>query len=448
MTLAFLILYLAAMLALGALNVRRADSADGFFVAARQGSPSLVAASLLATIVGASATTGMAARAFTDGLPAAWWLLVGVPGLLLLAFVFAKRVRDTGVFTLPELLEQQYGGPIKQVASAAIVLAWLGVIAAQLVGSAAVLRHVLGSSGDGWLWAVAIVLVAYTASGGQRSVLRTDAWQLGMLLCGLFVALLGGLRQVGGVAGLRASLPPELLQFPVNEAMPAGKVASWLVTIGLMYTVGPDMVSRLLCARSGQAAKQAAGMAGLALVPIAFCVAGLGLVAKVVAPDGPANQALLASLDATLPAWAMGWMAAALLAAMMSSGSTCLLTAATILVVDVRGRPADGTDLVRQTRWAILAVGLLATLVALWRADIIGSLMFAYSIYAGGVVVPVMLGFWRKELRLTSGGALAAVIVGGGVALRGAMTHHDWAVAAIGSSALVLLLSRRWRSLA
>jgi len=448
MTFAFVLLYLVVMLALGAANARRAGTAAGFFVAGRQGSPALVASSLLATIVGASATTGLAARAFTAGLPAAWWLLVGVAGLLLSAFVFARRVRASGVYTLPELLEVQYGDglPLRQVASALIVIAWLGVIAAQLVGSAAVLRQVCGSSGDGWLWGVATVLLGYTALGGQFSVLRTDAWQLALMLAGLAYAWAAGWRQVDGLAGLRAALPEEMLRFPVNEAMPAGQVLSWLLAVGLMYVVGPDMVSRLLCARDGQAARQAAGMAAVALVPIAFCVAGLGLLAKVVAPQAAPNEALLVSLGVTLPPWAMGWLAAALLAAMMSSGSACLLTAATILVVDVRGAAVDEARLVGRTRWAIVAIGLAATLLALRRQDIIGSLMFAYSIYAGGVVVPVLFGFWRERLGLTAGGALAAVICGGGVALAGARTHHDWVVAAIGCATAALLLGRRWRA--
>ena len=99
-----LISYLVAMMAIGALAARRSDTLETFFLAGRSLRSALLTATLTATILGASATLGMAGLGFKEGLTGAWWLLSGTLGLLVLSFFLAERVRRTGCFTLPELI--------------------------------------------------------------------------------------------------------------------------------------------------------------------------------------------------------------------------------------------------------------------------------------------------------------------------------------------------------
>lgn len=441
MNIATVVVYLLVMLSIGAINARRAGSAAGFYLAGRRGGPLLLAASLLATILGASATLGMAANGYRDGLVAAWWLLPGAAGLVLAALLLAAPLQRLGVFTLPEVLGRQYGPRVRSAASVLVAVAWLGVIAAQIVGVGTVMSLVAGGATRAWMIASALVLIAYVALGGQLAVLRTDAWQLVLLLAGLAAGLVGGLAAVGGFHGLSAGLPAEMLRFPVNQEMPPARVMTWLLAVGLPYAAGPDMVSRLLCARDEPTARRAAWWTAAALVPLAFGIATFGLIARVLAPDIPPGHALLTVAERGLPPWAAGWMAAALLAAMMSSASTCLLTTATILVLDLGGGDGSAEGSVARTRVAVVVVGLLATAVALWLKDIIGALLWAYGIYSGGVVVPVLFGFARERLRLTEAGALTALLVGGGIAFAGSLLHHEWALPAIAASAATLLLS-------
>ena len=118
--------FFVGMILIGALSYRRIKGIESFFVADRRGSHLLITGSLMATIVGGSSTIGMAGLGFEKGLVGAWWLLVGVVGLLVLAFSLAKRVRRYSLYTLPELLGDQYGSGVKLVASVIICVAWLG----------------------------------------------------------------------------------------------------------------------------------------------------------------------------------------------------------------------------------------------------------------------------------------------------------------------------------
>ena len=74
------------------------------FVAAGQCcGPLAVFLTLMATMLGASATLGVAEKAETAGFPAAWWLLSGAVGLALQGLFLSARIRESGARTLPEL---------------------------------------------------------------------------------------------------------------------------------------------------------------------------------------------------------------------------------------------------------------------------------------------------------------------------------------------------------
>jgi SSS family solute:Na+ symporter len=56
---------------------------------------------------------------------------------------------------------------------------------------------------------------------------------------------------------------------------------------------------------------------------------------------------------------------------------------------------------------------------------VISSLLFAYTIFACGLVVPVIAGFYKDRLKVTPQGALAALIGGGVVGLMGKIPGLD-----------------------
>ena len=130
--LTIIVVYFSVMIAIGMVSRREAKGADDFLVAGRKGSTLFVTGSLLATIVGGSATVGMAGLGFTRGLTGAWWLLVGSIGLVILGLFWAKKVRKLALYTLPELVGKQYDGRMALATSLLIVIAWIGIIAVKL----------------------------------------------------------------------------------------------------------------------------------------------------------------------------------------------------------------------------------------------------------------------------------------------------------------------------
>jgi len=110
-------------------------------------------------------------------------------------------------------------------------------------------------------------------------------------------------------------------------------------------------------------------------------------------------------------------VAAALLAAFMSSADTSLMTATSILTLDVyrKARPdASPKDMMIVSRLTVAIIGACALILAVSLPSIIKTLLIAYTVFTSGLLVPVVAGFYRERLGLTQNGALAA-LVGGGV---------------------------------
>jgi len=413
-------LYFLGVIAIGLVSRRRAKGVDDFFVAGRKGSSLFITGSLLATIIGGSAIMVTTRLGFTQGLTGVWWLLVGSIGLIVLGRFLAGKVRKFGLYTLPELVGKQYNGQIALVASILIVVAWTGVIAAQIIAAGQIM-NVLGV-GDSLLWMVVFtgVFIAYTILGGQYAVIRTDTLQSVIIFAGIFGCLALLLSRLGGLSGLRESLPPEQFAFPLSSHFGGYDLIKLLLLVGLTYVVGPDMYSRLFCARDIKTARVSVFWVALLIVPFALGVTLIGMGASALFPHISPDQAFPTVITEVLPPLLGGVVLAALLCAFMSSADTILLTASTILTVDIVGRfkPSLSQEkLLSLSRWGVVVLGVCSLILALYLQGILDAILFAYTIYTAGLVLPVIAGFYKDKLKVTPRGALVAIIGGGSVAL-------------------------------
>lgn len=428
--------YLLIMILVG---FRRTQTLEGFYLAGRSLKPAILTATICATILGASSTLGMAGLGFEEGLTGAWWMLSGVLGLIALSFVFAEKVRAAGCYTLPELVGAQYDQRARLGASALILVSWIGVIAAQIVASGKLLDALFGHGQTIFMIAAAAVFVLYTAHGGQRSIVRTDLLQFLVLLAGLVVITWRALEMTG----------PEVLSgqsFPTSPSRGVPAVVSLILIVGSTYLAGPDIYSRLFSAQSPDAARRSALLAGLVLIPIAFGITFLGICAHALFPEIGAEQAFPALMSETLSPLGQGVVAAALLAALMSSADTTLLTATSIFTLDLYRsfRPESSTShLMKISRLGTVLLGSLALISALRLPEIIATLLSAYTVFAGGLIVPVVAGFYRDRLGLTPEAALAALVGGGGAAF---FLGQRWPLLGMAASAVLLFSVSRVQS--
>jgi len=432
----------------------RRQSGEAYWVAERQYGTGRIAASLLVTIFGASATMGVIGLGYSRGLTGAWWPLTGAVALIPFGLFLAERVRGLEVYTLPDILERAYGNRVAVPAALMIAASWCGIIAAQMVAGARLVSGVFPLGYEAALSLVAVVFVVYTFWGGQLSVIRTDSWQLVLFVAGLSVclALLFADPNGSGVLAARA-FPPEHLRFPVSSEFGwYDLLVYYPLIVGLPFLVGPDLYSRVLSAKDGKVAGRAVFYAAAAIVPIAFGLALVGMLIRArfpgIAPDG----ALPEAINQLFPIGLKGLIVAGFLAALMSSADTTLVTASTILSLNVLSPLAAPTEIqrLRLTRICLAAVGVAAWLIAGFERGIITALLLGYTIYVGGVVVPTVLSFFRERLGITATGAMWAVLVGGSTAVFGEIRSGDLLRTVVGSggnSVLQQLLGPRYPSI-
>lgn len=408
----FLALYFVLMVLIGIFSSKKVKTESDYFVAGKRGNIWQVTGSLLATLLGSSAILGTADLALSQGWAASWLLLSASFGLFLLIPVSIK-VRRMGKYTLPQMIGDFYGPGAKTISSVIISVAWIGIIASQIIGAAKILTGFTGLGYAYGVWGAGAVFIFYTLIGGQISVLRTDLYQAVIIIGGILLTAFYILftEQV-------SPLKMTDLTFPFNEGFHPFDLAVLLLTYSSTFVVGPDIYSRIFCAKDDQVARRSALISAIVLVPFSLCITFLGVFAAYKFPDAlrQNGSALIPVMLGALPDWGVGILVAALLSAVMSSGSTALMTSATIIGDPVSKGPWQEHS-VRNTKIIMLFIGLLSILLSLKVQSIVQSLLIALTIFSGAFIVPTIAGLLgHGASKIRSG---TAMIIGGAVALTG-----------------------------
>ncbi|MBQ6595990.1 MAG: sodium:solute symporter family protein [Lentisphaeria bacterium] len=433
------LIYLTVVVLIGLRCTRQVHNADDFYVAGRRAGALQVAGSLLATVLGSSAILGSVDFAFAKGWAGAWFMLCGALGLTGLFFM-VKALASFKVYNLPELLGKFYGMHVRRVSSGVIALAWLGVVGAQLIGAGMITSTVCGIPYWSATVLITIVLAVYTASGGQFSIIRTDIFQLAFILAG-----------IGGVF-LMLFLKhhqPEAMPL-ISEKFTVSDLAVMIVAYSSTYLVGPDIYSRLFCARDFPTARRALLMAVTVLVPVAFVLAYIGIYGANFHPEAARGNVLFTVAGAELPRPMTLLLFFTVLSAIMSSADTTLFTAAGLLAQFFGIDNVSSARSIRTTRICVVCIAGISCGVALFWKSILDVLLFALSVYSGAFVLPtvwILLGFPPRRFH-----AVCAMVVGGSLALAGKAAGgrigNALVIAAFAAGLLFLLsgeISRRFR---
>lgn len=435
-------LLITYFLVLGFICIRdlfKVKNFDDYVVAGRKQTTSFVFMSLMATVLGASATVGIAARAESIGFAAFWWLAVGAIGFWFQAAFLSKPVHNLDVRTLPEIAEKTVGKTGRKLVALIIAISWIGIIAAQFAAVAGFIGLVLGhDAGTLSVLITAGIVIVYTLLGGQLSVVRTDALQFGILALGFFAAavyLFGGFSgaenamqiaaesAVGTAVGSAAHSAVEstsagLATFGnfnlLNEKFGFTDLVVMLFTVGGAYFLGPDVISRNLVAKDASSARKAVVAGSFAILVFSVVIVLLGMwtatYASEMAPGvGPATNPLFRLASDVLPLPLAALLSVGLLSALLSSADTCLINSAAIFGSDILN-----TRRISVVRLLVVAIGVIATFLALQGKDIIGLLTMAYSVYTPGIVAPLAVAIVSyKKFTIKKSLWYAGVCIGG-----------------------------------
>ncbi|RST08514.1 cation acetate symporter [Streptomyces sp. WAC05374] len=385
-------------------------------------------------------TVGIIALLGFDGITLT---LSTVLSLVLLMFLLAEPLRNTGRFTTGDVLTRRTPGPAVRVTAALVTLtALLPLVVFQLAGAGDLLAVVLGFHADGFktgaIVFLGVLMIAYAAIGGMKGTAFIQIVKT--------VVLLGASTAIALLVLDRFDFSLPVLLDAAKDGSGAGDayLASGLqfagddidmigtqMTVVLGAAVLPHITMRMFSSRSAAAVRRSMSWAVSTVVVTCLLLAliGLGAAAIVghkglVAGDPQAQTALLMVSQAvmgtdpsTVETLLFTAVTTAVFLTLLASVAGITLACANTLAHDLIAHGARRNPLKRSTEMALaraatVGVGLAAIAIAAGARHLNLQALLTLSFCVGAsAIAPALVYslFWRRYTRT---GLLATLIVG------------------------------------
>jgi len=423
----FVIAYLIGTLMIGVWAGRRIKTTSDFALAGRNLPLMMIVTTTFATWFGAETVMGIPAKFAQGGLNAIVEDPFGAGTcLILVGAFFAARLYRMNLLTIGDFYRQRFGKGIEVFCSVAIILSYLGWVAAQITALGKVFNVLsVGEISEtvGMVIGTVAVLV-YVVIGGFLAVAWTDFIQMIVLVIGLTIIAIFSAQLAGGadkVIALASS--KDLFRF---WPQPGFKELAFFIGAGITMMLGSipqqDVFQRVMSAKDARTAQRGAMIGGAAYIVFAFVPMFIVTAAVVVMGDS-ALQMAADDYQKVLPAFIMGHMNlflqilffGALLSAIKSTSSATLLAPSTSFVENILKNlyPAmsDRQLLVAmRTTILIFSLSVLAYAIAMKGTSIYELVSGAYKVTLVGAFVPLVMGlYWRRS---TTQGAALSILLG------------------------------------
>ena len=374
-----LIIYMISMFLIGYLtNKYMIKSSTDYMLAGRRMGVLMIACSLSANNVGGGSTTGVAQKAFSGwGMSAAWYVLAAAVAMIPLSY-FAPKIRKTMAVTIPEVVNRRFGNFAGTFTAILNVLSLFCLTASQVLASASVISAITKIPLNVAILISGIIVITYTTFGGMLADAIADIVQFFIIFFGLLITLPFVINGAGGWSAISAALPPvELNAFKIGIPTILGLIFNYFCT----FLSGPEMVSRFSSAEDEKTAQKASILSAIFMTLLAFIPTVIGLVALAKNPlldGGNGTTALMYATQSYAPQFVTGLVAAAIVAATMSSADSNLLCASTILVKDIYQKffnpTIDDLKLIKVTRISNVVICLVSMAIALFNISLVTTL--------------------------------------------------------------------------
>ena len=406
------------------------DAGD-YFLAGRALPWWAIGASLIAANISAEQIIGMSGSGYAIGLAIASYEWMAAITLILVGKYLLPLFLKTGIYTMPQFLEQRYDHRVRMV----MAVFWLGVYT--LVNLTSILwlgslamSTVAGVPVEAGLVSLGVFALAYSLYGGLKAVALTDIVQVILLVTGgLFIAWIlldqvsGGAGPIAGFGALMETAPEkfDMILSPDNPhyaSLPGISVligGMWVMNLSY-WGFNQYIIQRALAARSVQEAQKGIAFAAFLklLMPIIVVLPGIAMFVLNTQLESP-DQAYPAAMT-LLPSGIKGLVFAALLAAIVSSLASMCNSISTIFTVDLLPALVSEQRLKGHRVGLGRVVSVVAMLIAMVVAQpLLGKFDQAFQyiqeftgFFTPGIVAIFLLGmFWRGA---TATGALVAAV--------------------------------------
>ncbi len=428
--LGLVVFYLLGTLAIGLYAATRVKTTTDFALAGRSLPLVMIVTTTFATWFGSETVLGISAKFAKGGLNNVIEDPFGASMcLVFVGIFFAARLYKMNVLTIGDFFRKRYGKVVEIFCSAAIILSYLGWVAAQITALGLVFNMVSHGSVSvemGMVIGTLSVLV-YVIFGGMLAVAWTDFIQMIVLVIGLTVIAIMASNMAGGADKVYALASSRELFKVLPE--PSFKDIMFFFAAAITMMLGSipqqDIFQRVMAAKDAKTASRGAIIGGLSYLLFAFVPMFIVLCAIIIMPEATkemldggdvTSQRILPTLILThMPFWAQVVFFGALLSAIKSCASATLLAPSTSFVENIYKhffpKMTDRQELLAfRVTLFIFTCCVLAYAMLTRGTPIYEMVSGAYQVTLVGAFLPLVCGLYWK--RATRQGAIASIVLG------------------------------------
>lgn len=418
---------LVAIIAYWSTRSMKDNSSDDYFLGGRSLTAPVIAGSLLLTNLSTEQIVGLNGQAYTEGiLVMAWETLAAIAMVVTAIFLLPRYLKD-GLTTVPQFLERRYDKTTKTITSALFLSGYVVVLLPIVLYSGAVafsamfdLPALLGMSKTGALWAavwgIGIVGSIYAVFGGLKAVAVSDTINaVGLLIGGIMIPVFG-LLAIGdgsiadGITVLVENAPEKFNSIGGPTAsVPFATIFTGMMLVQLFYWgTNQAIIQRALGAKNLVEGQKGLMLAGFIKILGPLIVVLPGIIAFNMFGDtlDVADEAYPRLVSAVLPATLIGFFAAVLFGAILSSFNSALNSSVTLFGIDIYKAyiKQDATD--REVVRAGKGFGIFLAFLAMFIAPAIANApdgLFGYlqevnGCYSIPILTIIVVGYATKRV--------------------------------------------------
>lgn len=392
----------AAFIIIGIRAAGRVASASDYAVAGRSAGTFSVACTQIGGVIAGAATIGTVQMAYGVGL-SGWWFTIGCcVGCAVVGWPLAGPLRRSGLSTLTEFIEREYGRGVALLTMGAAMLGTLASLVVQYMAGLALISSVVDAPRPLIVAGICVVILTFIYTGGLRSYGAVGKAKTASLCAMLVICCAVAIYHGQGLGTLLHDLPRDPWFDLFHEGLPRSVGSCLSITVGIMST--QIYVQPAFAARDERAARNGCIAAGLACLPLGFMCVWVGLAMKNMGVEVESSQALPRFLSEFFHPAAAGAMWSVLAITVVGGAAGLCLGFATNMSLDVIPSVmkigADDPRLLKLSRASVIAAAVVPACVALAidGAYILRIGFIGVGLRGVGMAVPLMVAILRPGL--------------------------------------------------
>jgi SSS family solute:Na+ symporter len=422
------------------LKNEKLDSQDGYFLGGRSLSGIVIAGSMLLTNISTEHLIGMNGSSYKNGFIIIGWEVTSALALVAAAIYFVPKYLKMGLTTIPQYLENRFDGFTRTLVALFLMVSFVVTLLPIVLYTGAInlesifnISEVFGVSKSEGIWftvlAVGILGSIYAIFGGLKAVAVSDTINgYGLLIGGLAIPVLA-LFSIGdgsiftGLSKVYEAAPEKFNVVGARDSvMPFETLFTGLIINQIYFwCMNQTIIQRALGAKNLVEAQKGLLYTGVLKIFVPLIIILPGVIGFYYFGDSlydSQDMVYPELIKKVLPTWFVGFFAAVVMGAVLSTFNSVLNSAATIFSVDVYKRhikpDIKDNKLVIIGKWTSTVLAIFAIAVAPMVANAPEGLYQLLQQLNGIFFIPVasimLAGFFIPKI--SAAGAKAALVVG------------------------------------